>query len=513
MVASVLAAHPVRAVPSASAGRAAEQGVATAAGRAAGQAVAARKPPLGMLEALQRDLGLTARQAQDRLLNEVRLTPVAARLHRRLGDRFAGAWLLEPTAQTLVVATTGRDDIAQIISEGALPLIVDRSLATLEQVKEKLNDAVPALSAVSSVRYVDARTNKVVILTNTPKAAERIVQAAGVDPAAVQVTASAERPRLLRTDRRADAETDLVGGQAYYVVGLRVRCSVGFSVLRGTRRGFVGAGHCGRPGNATLGFNRLAQGTVRASKFPGADHSWIEVRDTWRPRPLVGNDTGGTMRVYGARPAIEGSSACLSGSSSTGLNWYCGTVAQRDVDVTYSEGVVGHLIRLGACGHPGDSGASVISVDQAQGVVSGGSGTCADSGVTYVQPIGEILTAHDLTLMTNDTTPVASTGGCGGYPHMTDGTLGSAQFAYQPDGLYYRTTVTGDHYGCLQSDAGSDYDLYLQKQSGSSWHTVASSDSPNPLEELGYLGTPGYYRYMVRASSGYGPYKLGYTAP
>lgn len=508
MTAPAVAGRPAQAVPAVPGVEVADRGLS------------AWKPPLGMLTAIQRDLDLTADQAQSRLLNESRLIPVAVHLRRRLDDRFAGSWLLGSIAQTLVVATTSRADAARISAEGAQPLIVSRSLARLEEVKEKLDDAQPALSKVSSVRYVDVRTNKVVILSSTPRATANSVKTAGVAPAAIQVITSTEQPRLLQANLRpgppADPQTGLqtrlVGGQAYYV-DTATRCSVGFSVTRGDQKGFVSAGHCGRPGNATIGFNRLAQGTVQASTFPGGDHSWIALNDTWTPRPLVGNDSGGTMRVYGSKEAIEGSSVCLSGSSTTGLDWHCGTITQRDTDVTYPEGVVDHLIRTSICGEPGNAGAAVLAIGHAQGIVSGGSGSCTTGGVTYVEPIGKILTAYDLTLMTNEGKAPASTGSCQAYPTVLTGTLGSGQSVYQPNGLYYRTTATRNHYGCMESNAGGDFDLYLQKRIGSTWSTVAASDSPNPFEELAYWGSPGDYRYLVISFKGVGPYTLGYTTP
>ena len=226
---------------------------------ATGGAAASAKPPPGMLEAIARDFGLTEDEAQARLLNEIRLTPIEASLRRRLGDRFAGSWLVRPLAQTLVVATTSSADTSQIAALGAQPLVVSRSLADLEKVKEKLNQALPALAKLSSVRYIGVRVNKVVILSDNPKATQKAVKAARVDQAAVQVTASTEQPRLLHADPKADPETDLVGGQAYYV-GATTRCSVGFSVTKGTQKGFVSAGHCGKPGSATVGFNRRRPG-------------------------------------------------------------------------------------------------------------------------------------------------------------------------------------------------------------------------------------------------------------
>ncbi|GAA4192415.1 hypothetical protein GCM10022252_33780 [Streptosporangium oxazolinicum] len=469
----------------------------------------AGKPPPGMLEAIARDVGLTEEEAETRLLNEARLTPIEASLRRRIGDHFGGSWLLPPRAQTLVVATTDSADLSQISALGAQPLLVSRSLADLKEVKEKLSQTLPALAKLSSVRYVGVRVNKVVILTDNPKAALEAVRTAEVEPDAVQVTASTEHPRLLRAHRKTPAETDLVGGQAYYI-GTTTRCSVGFSVTKDTRKGFISAGHCGTPGSTTTGYDRRPQGTVQASTFPGQDFSWVEVNDDWKPRPLVGNNTGSTVHVYGAKKAILGASACLSGSGAV-INWHCGTIQQHDADITYPQGVVKHLTRTTACGIPGNSGGSLISINQAQGVISGGSGDCDLAGFTYVQPIHEILSAYDLTLMVNDVEPIATAGTCQAYRTIINGTLKSPRFVYQPHSRYYHTAVDADHYGCLESTPGSDFDLYLQKQSGSDWVTVASADSSNPFEELRYKGAPGDYRYLVLAFSGAGPYTLGYT--
>jgi hypothetical protein len=113
--------------------------------------------------------------------------------------------------------------------------------------------------------------------------------------------------------------------------------------------------------------------------------------------------------------------------------------------------------------------------------------------------------------MVNDVDPIGTAGTCQAYRTIINGTLKSPQFAYQPHNRFYRTTVSGDHYGCLESNPGSDFDLYLQKQTGSDWVTVASADSSNPFEELSYAGTPGDYRYLVIAFSGGGPYTLGYA--
>ncbi|WP_231510020.1 trypsin-like serine protease [Streptosporangium roseum] len=172
------------------------------------------------------------------------------------------------------------------------------------------------------------------------------------------------------------------------------------------------------------------------------------------------------------------------------------------------------MTRTNVCAEPGDSGGSFISIDQAQGVTSGGSGDCTSGGVTYFQPIGEILTTYGLSLVTTaGNPPPPSTGTCTGYPQTVTGSLNSEQSAYQPNNRYYRATTAGVHTGCLDADDGVDFDLYLQKWNGRVWDTVATSDSPSPDEKISYTGPPGYYRYRVPSSNGSSPYTLGYRTP
>ncbi|GAA3508491.1 hypothetical protein FHR32_002334 [Streptosporangium album] len=463
-------------------------------------AVAARKPPPGMVEALQRDLHLSKEQAQTRLLDEIRLTGVEAQLRRRLGDRFGGSWFVGTVAQTLVVATTDPADVPRIVAAGARGEVVSRSLAQLNATLDKV-DAILSAHSNGLVRYVNVRTNKVIVLSDAPAATEAVIEASDVDMVAVRVLSSIERPQPL---------SDLVGGDPYYV-GSTTRCSIGFAVLHGAQNGFVSAGHCGKAGDTTAGVNQAAQGVFQASTFPVGDFSWISVNGDWTPRPWVDNGSGGTVDVAGSRAAIEGASVCRSGSAT---GWHCGTVQQRNTSVTYAQGTISGLTRTNVCAEPGDSGGSFISVDQAQGVTSGGSGDCNAGGVAYFQPVNPILTTYGLSLVTiAGNPPPPSTGTCTGYPHTAEGALASGRSVYQPNNQYYRSTADGAHVACLDGVDGVDFDLYLQKWNGRSWVTVAASESPNPDEKINYTGAAGYYRYRVTSFSHSGPYLLGYKAP
>ncbi|QES49887.1 serine protease [Streptomyces venezuelae] len=363
----------------------------TAAADTASAAVALRaadaRPEL--LSALQRDLGLTPAQARARLVNEAEAGATAARLRDRLATAFAGAWVDGADAGTLTVATTRAADTAAIRAAGARPEVVPHTLAALDTARAALDRAA---GAATPVRYTDPRTNTVVVEETEPGAAARLLAATGTDPALVRVVRAAEAPRPLY---------DLRGGDAYYMNGSG-RCSVGFPVTKGTVQGFATAGHCGRAGTATSGYNRVAQGTFQGSVFPGSDMAWVAANSQWTATPYVKGSGGANVQVTGSVLQPVGSSVCRSGSTT---GWHCGTIQQHNTSVTYPEGTISGVTRTTVCAEPGDSGGSYISGSQAQGVTSGGSGNCSSGGTTFFQPLNPLLQAYGLTLKTTGSDP------------------------------------------------------------------------------------------------------------
>ncbi|GAA4710750.1 S1 family peptidase [Phytohabitans rumicis] len=447
-----------------------------------------------MLSALARDLGLTATEARARLAREDVAGRADAQLRKDLGAAYAGGWLTDG-ASTLVVGVTDAGQAARVRAAGATPKVVARSAAQLDQLKAVLDrNAAKAPAASVPGWYVDVVTNSVVVLARG-NASAATAFAALAKSGAVRVVASNETPKPLY---------DVVGGDAYYIGG--GRCSVGFSVTGG----FVTAGHCGSTGDTTTGYNQVSQGTFRASSFPGNDYSWVQVNSNWTPTPTVDNYSGGTVTVAGSTEAAVGASICRSGSTT---GWHCGTVSAKNQTVNYAEGSVSGLTRTNVCAEPGDSGGSWLSGQQAQGVTSGGSGDCTSGGTTYFQPVNEILSAYGLTLTTSGGGGGGGSG-CSGYEFTRTGSLsGTGVSAYQPDGSYYQSTVSGTHSACLDGPSGVDFDLYLQKWNGSAWAAVASGTSANPDETITYSGTAGYYRYRVYSYSGSGSYTLGFSNP
>lgn len=343
----------------------------------------------GMLKSVSRDLGITAADARTRLVNEQRAVAVEKSLRKKLGSRYGGAWVTGSTSK-LVVATTDRRDTRLITAAGATAKVVEHSLADLDAAKNALDrTALTRAPRGASVWAVDVQSNSVLVRAGEPSAAKDFLARSGAAAGLVRVTQSAERPRMYADDLR--------GGDAYYING-STRCSIGFAVTKGSRQGFVTAGHCGKVGAKTTGHNRAAQGTVEGRSFPGDDYGWVEANSDWRATPYVKGTGGANVTVSGSQQVPAGSSVCRSGSTS---GWRCGTIEQHNATITYEKGTVRGLTRTSVCAEPGDSGGPFISGDQAQGTTSGGSGDCSIGGTTYYQPVAEPLSAYGLTLETD----------------------------------------------------------------------------------------------------------------
>ncbi|MFG2790121.1 alpha-lytic protease prodomain-containing protein [Streptomyces sp. NPDC048419] len=357
----------------------------------AARTLGAIRPPAQVLRAMERDLGLTRSQARARLVNEAEAGTRAGRLRNSLGGHFAGAWVSGATSAELTVATTHAADSAAIQAQGAKAAVVTTPLSTLQALKERLDATAGHLrSRDTPVWYVDVPANRVVVQATRQAAAKALIKAAGLEGRGVVVRISADRPKL---------RTDLVGGDAYYIDN-SARCSIGFSVTKGSQQGFASAGHCGNPGDKTAGYDKTDQGTFKASTFPGKDMSWVGVNSNWTATPDYKGQGGKRASVAGSVQALVGASVCRSGSTS---GWHCGTIQQLGATVQYEEGTVNGLTKTSVCSEPGDSGGPFISGAQAQGTTSGGSGDCTSGGTTFFQPVNPILSDFGLTLKTAQT--------------------------------------------------------------------------------------------------------------
>lgn len=102
--------------------------------------------------------------------------------------------------------------------------------------------------------------------------------------------------------------------------------------------------------------------------------------------------------------------------------------------------------------------------------------------------------------------PTPEPGDCTGYNNALSGTLASGQSEYWT----YSGKTSGLHSGLLTGPNGTDFDLYLQRQSkNGSWSNVASSTSYSSVESIEYDSRKANnYRWQVKSYSGSGSYTL-----
>ena len=117
---------------------------------------------------------------------------------------------------------------------------------------------------------------------------------------------------------------------------------------------------------------------------------------------------------------------------------------------------------------------------------------------------------------TKSVTVTAPSGGgapCTSCTEYTGSLSGAGDADVQPNGTYYYVGSSGTHEGWLEGPAGTDFDLYLYKWSGSRWSRVASSTSSSSSEHIAYNGTSGYYYWRVTSYSGSGSYSVWLKTP
>ncbi|MCP2164132.1 S1 family peptidase [Goodfellowiella coeruleoviolacea] len=341
--------------------------------------------------AMQRDLGLTRAQVDQRLAQEAAATQAEHIAEQALGAGYAGSWF-DAASGRLVVHTTGTASTAKAGGLRGVDVEIrtaEHSLAELTGVKNAI-DALAGRAAPAGVNgwYVDVPSNSVVLSVNPTKAdaatTDFVARAVALSGGSARVTESADSPRTY---------ADIVGAYPYFINNSS-RCSIGFAVSTG----FVSAGHCGAVGDSATDVEDAALGTFAGSVFPGAgDYSYVRAAAGASPYGYVYGYDGYYYYVYGSAEAVVGASICRSGAT-TGM--WCGTVQAKDQTVNYAQGAVTGLTQTNVCAEPGDSGGSWISANQAQGVTSGGSGNCTSGGTTFFQPVNEILSAYGLTLLT-----------------------------------------------------------------------------------------------------------------
>ena len=368
--------------------------------------------PATIRAAMQRDLGLSSAQLSQYLKTERLAAQQEKQLAKTQGRNFAGSWIeKKPDGNyQLVVATTSSRP--QKAAAGVEIRSARHSLNDLDASKGELDAVLARGGKVPNGVYgwyVDLQSNSVVVSIGQghQKAGIDFVAASGANVDSVRFVVDEEQPSL---------RMDVKGGYGYLRNpgdGYLYACSVGFPVTSGSTNGYVSAGHCGdagevvyyEPSQWTLG---VTLGSFAASKFPqpgqtGNDYSWVRLDSVHTTSAIVYGWGKGDVTVKGSTAGGVGTAICRSGRTS---GWRCGTVEALNQTVSYSSGeTILNLTRTSACSEGGDSGGSFITgPGQAQGVLSGGSGSCKGGGrrsKSYFQPLLPILSAYNLTLRTS----------------------------------------------------------------------------------------------------------------
>ncbi|WP_046656921.1 S1 family peptidase [Lysobacter capsici] len=393
---------------------------ATVAMTVSGAALAADDLAPGLKAAMQRDLGLSGTQVTEYLKAERFAAQQEKALEKQLGRNFAGTWLERKADGSFGVVAATTSIKAAKAAAGVETRQARHSLSALNAAKGQLDSQLARNGKAPKGVYswaVDLPSNSVIVgvAPGAEEAAVDFIARSGLDTTSVRFETMAEAPQ-----RRIAIQ----GGRGYLRQpgdGYLYACSVGFPVTKGTTPGFATAGHCGNAGEVV--YNEDSQwvpgvrlGSFAASSMPsgngtGPDRGWVQVDSTHTLSASVYGYGSGDVTVRGSTEGAVGAALCRSGRTS---GWRCGAIRSKNMTVSYvddagnPDGTVTGLTQTTACAEGGDSGGSFITTaGQAQGVLSGGSGSCkgkqgrTGGGNSYYTPINSILSAYALTLRTS----------------------------------------------------------------------------------------------------------------
>ncbi|TCS91858.1 hypothetical protein EDC25_1471 [Pseudofulvimonas gallinarii] len=347
--------------------------------------------------------------AKQRLESEARAAVNDFRIREAGLAGYAGSWF-DPDTNSLKVATSAQEEFSRIQLLGGHPVLVARSLASLEaqrgQVVSIIGKALTERTVLSS--HVDYIGNRVAIG----------VSADDVGPVSellrdyedsVSIHAVTELPPFSSGPVRGADGTRNNTWETNY--GGSWICSVGVSV----NQGFLTAGHC------TYGKNEFPSGEVihtrsdvplgvaQNSTFDLSgptdsgnprDAAWVQTGTGWVPTAEINGYSSGTLDVPGAWSGVLeasiNSTVCRYGGTSGGP--YCGQVNAKNVSQCFGSwgacDTVGALTKvINGCTEDGDSGGVHLSAStgQVQGINVGGAPDCsahpAVSGDVYFQPV------------------------------------------------------------------------------------------------------------------------------
>ncbi|TDD38151.1 hypothetical protein E1287_06265 [Actinomadura sp. KC06] len=476
-----------------------------------------------VLQAMRRDLGLSADQVRHRWSDEARARQAAQALRPAVGA--AGMWF-DPEKGTLVVPVTDKANMGNVRALGAEPRPVTHGPAVLARtaasVSRLVGDGVPGVTSWGA----DPVGDRVVVLVTSALAPSFQARLRALSPSVA----------IVRSDAGFRQQGgDVVGGE-YWKPGSEGSCSIGFSATgSGGSRHVLTAGHCtndaDQPAYGKDG-TRLGTSNVGGNRSVNAregDFGVVAVTQTaWRLTATVSGWGQGDVTVTGSAEPIVGMSVCHSGGNT---KFRCGTVTKVNQTIDYGNVIIEGLFVTNACSGAGDSGGSYItgpkSGANAIGLHSGGGNGCGQTGPTTIgQPVREAAAKWGLTLVTDDAQPgdltVTAPGDQSGQvgtavrlDHSVSG--GTAPYTWTAAGLPAGLAIdasTGTITG-TPTTAGSTRVTVTatdaQGKTGSAsftWTIAATGGTPAvtvPESQTAYVGRA--FQLQMKATDGAAPYR------
>lgn len=514
--------------------------IATLAGLAAFPATAdaASDPsvPPQLMEAMQRDLHLSAGEVRHRVANESAAGHSATRIRAELGDRVSGMWF-DAASGRLHAAVADRGDAASARAAGAVVHPAAHTRAQLDAAVRSIS-----ASAGTGVHGVhswgqDVRHNRIEVTV------ARTGRTAATDAFLAEVAELGAIVHIHESDQSPRQQADVVGGEKW-IPGTESPCSIGFPVTRttGAAKAFLTAGHCtndanqaayGKDGSRVGTSNKSGTGSVNARE---GDMGIVDVdQPGWNLAPKVSGYTQGSdITVTGSSDAVVGTAICRSGQT-TGLR--CGEVTKVNQRVDYGSVVVDGLSYSSACSDGGDSGGAYVTATGGKAVglhSGGGSATCSSGSgekFTIFQPVNEALTRFGATLVTSTPQPgnvtvsavsaqTTAVGGAAEVKNTAEG--GTAPYTWKATGLPAGLSIsatTGTVSGTATTAGSSDVTVTATDSAGKSgstsfsW-TVTTTQGGTPTlagpgNQTSYIGRP--VTLPLRASGGTAPYTFKAT--
>ncbi len=314
-----------------------------------------------MTAAISRDLGLSPDQVKALGPQQERAIALDEQLQKELGEGFAGSHFDIKSGQ-LIVNVVDRGLLDTVKGAGASPRLVSHSLKELGEIKTNLGgsgdphagekrEIIKSQSAFAALA-LDPVTNTVKITATKEQSG----------PAREAIAKYGDAVSVELTDALPETAANWMDGGDGYNGN---NCSAGFN-MRNPSTGakfLLTAGHCLNDGQLVTGQGGVFFGTTLESWFPTFDDAIIRNQNTgyWIQGPWFdSNPSNGAFHSFsGWTDAPVGTVVCKAGIKT---KFTCGTITQKDEDVTYSSGeTVFNMTRHSACVEPGDSGGTNLS--------------------------------------------------------------------------------------------------------------------------------------------------------